>query len=101
MIDLNHKVYQIIVDTLDYEIAEQTKGSISRICDGWKEVKKIVDFMKKFVQDHKEIDQKTFAAKTFQKWGDTNRSGFVFSLRQGKELTKENYKKLLYQVLKK
>jgi len=96
-----NKAYQIIVDALDYEIAEQTKGSISRICDGWKEVKKIVDFMKKFVQDHKEIDQKTFAAKTFQKWGDTNRSGFVFSLRQGKELTKENYKKLLYQVLKK
>lgn len=93
--------YKIICDTLDYEIAEQIKGQISKICDGWKEVQKILDFMRKFVHDRQHVNQKEFALETLQKWGNTNRSGFVFSMRSGKELTKENLKKLLYQVLKK
>lgn len=92
--------YQLVCDQLDYEIAEQVKGQLSKICDGWKEVKKIVDFMQKYVQSNQHKDQKTFALETLQKWGDTNRAGFVFTLRKGQELTKDNLKKLLFQVLK-
>ena len=92
--------YRIIQETIDFEVAERCRGDLSRICDAWKEVKKIVDFMEKYVEDNSKVDQKTFALETIQKWGDTNRSSFVFELRKGKELTKDNYKKLLYQCIK-
>ena len=92
--------YQTLCDLFDFEIAEKCKGDLSRICDAWKEVKRIVDFMEKYVYDNSHKDQKTFALDTLQKWGDTNRASFVFSLRKGQELSKENYKKLLYQCLK-
>jgi hypothetical protein len=93
--------YTIVCETLDYEIAETIRGQMSKIVDCMKEVTKIIDFMKKYVEENKHKTRKEFAIETQQKWGTTNRASFVFCLLDGKELNKEQTKKLLYQVGKK
>jgi len=90
--------YNIVSEMLDFEIAEQIRGQISKICDCMKEVHEIVSFMKNYVEEHKHLSRKDFALDTIQKWGKTNRQAMVFTLLDGKELGKEQYKKLLYQV---
>jgi hypothetical protein len=90
--------YNIVSETLDYEIAEQIRGQISKICDCMKEVNNIVDFMKKYVANNKHKSRKEFAVETIQRWGKTNRQSMVFTLLDGKELDKNQLKKLLYQV---
>ena len=97
--------YDLVCETLDFEIAESCKGDISRICDGMKEVGKITDYMKKFVKEVKEtsVDRKSQALKILQAYGKTNRAGMVFSILDGKDISqnKDFIKKLLWQVLKK
>jgi hypothetical protein len=96
--------YQSIVDTVDWETAEECRGDASRIVDGMKEVNKIIDGMKRFVAPLKadlHMPRKEEAARIFQAYGDTNRTGMVFSILDGKELKEKDLKRLLYQVLKK
>lgn len=93
--------YNIVVNEIDYEVAERIRGDISRVCDGMKEVNRIVENMKDHVAKNKHKSRKEFALEVKQKWGDTNRAGFLFTLLDGRELNKDNYKKLLYQVSKK
>lgn len=94
-------MYQTIVETLDFEIAEQCQGDISRIVDGMKEVNQIVESMKTSVQPLKTVHRRDAAAEILQKWGNTNRSSMAFKLLDGKALNEDDNKKLLYQVLKK
>lgn len=95
--------YAIIAKTLDFEIAEQAQGDLSRICDGMKEVWKIVASMKDIVDNKISTlpSRKLQAQEILQKWGETNRASFAFCMLDGKELTHDQYKKLLYQVTKK
>lgn len=94
--------YNLICETIDFEIAEFVKGDLSKICDAMKEVKKIVDNMTKIVNTEalKLKTRKEQAEMIIQKWGNTNRASFAFLILDGKELQRDNYKKLLYQVLK-
>lgn len=94
--------YNLICETIDFEIAEFVKGDLSKICDAMKEVKKIVDNMTKIVNTEvsKLKNRKEQAEMIIQKWGNTNRASFAFLILDGKELHRDNYKKLLYQVLK-
>jgi T4 RnlA family RNA ligase len=94
--------YNLICETIDFEIAEFVKGDLSKICDAMREVKKIIDNMSKIVHDEvsKLKTRKEQAEMIVQKWGKTNRASFVFLILDGKELQRDNYKKLLYQVLK-
>ena len=94
--------YNYIVTTFDFELADQIKGTISRIADGKKEVNKIVDGMNSFVNNRllSLPTRKEQAQLVISSYGETNRAAFVFKLLDGKSLGKEEYKKLLFQVLK-
>lgn len=93
--------YEYVVNNFDYEIAEQIKGQLSEICDGMKEVSKIINYMKSFVNPLKLKSRKEAANEILASYGSTNRSGMAFTVLDGKELSLEQIKKLLYQVLKK
>jgi hypothetical protein len=95
--------YDKVSTQFDHELATQIRGDISRICDGWKEVLKIEEGMVNFVKNElsKYPTRKLQAVVTFQSYGKgTNRSSYVFKLLDGKTLSDEDYKKLLYQVTK-
>ena len=94
--------YNYIFTTFDYELAEQVKGMISRIADGKKEVNKIVDGMNDFVNNRLRSlsTRKEQAQLVISSYGETNRAAFLFKLLDGKSLGKEEYKKLMFQVLK-
>jgi hypothetical protein len=93
----------------DYELWSQIRGEVSRICDGAKDVQRIIDGMQKFVNDSilplgDPKDKKArgpMARLVVSSYGITNRANFVFKLMDGKGLDSEDRKKLLYQVLKK
>ena len=94
--------YNYIFTTFDYELAEQVKGMISRIVDVKKEVDKIVWGMNIFVNTRLRLlsTRKEQAEQVISAYGNTNRASFLFKLLDGKSLGKEEYKKLLFQVLK-
>ncbi len=94
--------YNYIFTTFDYELAEQVKGMISRIADGKKEVNKIVDGMNDFVNNRLRSlsTRKEQAQLVISSYGETNRAAFVFKLLDNRPLGKEEYKKLMFQVLK-
>jgi hypothetical protein len=95
--------YNNVVTQLDYEIANQAQGDMSRIVDGWKEVQKIEAGMVNFIKNElsKYPTRKLQAVVTFQSYGKgSNRSSFVFKLLDGKTLNDDDYKKLLFQVTK-
>ena len=94
--------YNYIFTTFDYELAEQCRGMISRICDAKKEVDLIVIGMNDFVNNRLKTlpTRKLQAEQVISAYGNTNRASFLFKLLDGKLLGKEEYKKLLFQVLK-
>jgi hypothetical protein len=85
----------------DWETVNEIQGDISNICDAWKNVKEIIKHMKLFVEPLKSLTRKEAALKIINSYGNTNRSSFCFSLLDGKELDKDQLKKLLWQSLKK
>ena len=100
--DYNTFVNQLS-EQYDYETMLICQGYISRICDGAKEVQKIVDGMQRFVNDTlKHLPtRRAQAEKVLSAYSTTNRASMVFALLDGKSLSKEQTKKLLFQVLKK
>jgi len=94
--------YNYIFTTFDYELAEQCRGMISRICDAKKEVDLIANGMNEFVNNRLKTlpSRKLQAEQVISAYGNTNRASFLFKLLDGKSLGKEEYKKLLFQVLK-
>ena len=95
--------YNYIATTFDYELAEQCRGTISNLCDARKEVDKIVESMREFVKNKLLVlpSRREQAQIALGAYGNTNRSSYVFALLDGKELTKDQYKKLMFQVMKK
>ena len=91
-------------ENYDYETLLICQGFISIICDGYKEVLKIVEGMRGFVKNElsKYPTRKLQAVVTFQSYGKgTNRSSFIFKLLDGRTLDDSDLKKLMFQVLKK
>lgn len=95
------EMYNLIAETLDFEVAEQCKADISRITEGMKEVDKLVAAMKERVEPLKTWTRKDAALEILQAYGNTNRSGMAFKLLDSRSLEIDDVKKLLYQVLKK
>ncbi len=92
-----------LIEKFDYECFQLVQGYISIICDGYKEVNKIVQGMEHFVEDKlkKLPNRREQAATVFASYGkESNRSKFIFTLLDGKSLDKEKLKRLLYQVTK-
>jgi hypothetical protein len=95
--------YNYIFTTFDFELAEQIKGTISRICDAKKEVDMIVSGMNDFVNNRLKTlpTRKLQAEQVLSSYSVTNRSAMVFKLLDNKSLDKSDYKKLIFQILKK
>jgi len=95
--------YNYIFNTFDYELAEQCKGMISKIVDAKKEVDKIVWGMNLFINTRLRSlpTRKEQAQVVIASYGETNRASFLFKMLDNKPLGKEEYKKLMFQVLKK
>jgi len=91
-----------ITSQFDWELWNQCRGDASRICDGSKEVAKIIQGMNTFVTSRLAHlpTRKEQALEVIKAYGNTNRASFVFKLLDGKGLDSEDRKKLLYQVLK-
>lgn len=90
-----------IAEITDWETVQEIQGDISKICDAWKNTQKIVSHMKSFVEPLKILPRKDAALKIISSYGkETNRSSFCFTLLDGKELSKDQTKKLLWQSLK-
>lgn len=83
----------------DFECWSMARGFVSQICDGYKEVNKILDSMKNFVILYQGKTRKELALAAKAAYGNTNRMNFVFSVADNK-VDNEIKKKLLYQVLK-
>lgn len=89
-----------VSELTDFEVFNQVRGDVSRIVEGKKEVEKIIASMVKFVYPLKNESRKVAAERILQAYGQTSRSSMAFSLLSGKELTRDQRKKLLYQTLK-
>lgn len=93
-----------LIQKFDYECFEMVRGYISIICDGYKEVLKIIQGMNDFVEKQlKQLpNRREQAFKVFASYGkESNRSAFVFKLLDGRQLlSKDDLKKLMYQVTK-
>jgi hypothetical protein len=90
------------IASFDYEIANEIRGFISQICDGYKEVRKIIEGMEKFLTEQIRTlpTRKLQAVVIIQSYGKTNRASMLFKLLDGKPLDDGDYKKLMFQVLK-
>lgn len=91
-----------LIEQFDYECFQMVRGFASTICEGYKEVQKIVSSMTKFADSLKSLSsRKEQALKVFSSYGkESNRSSFVFTILDNKPISKEQQKKLLYQVTK-
>ena len=91
-----------LTETFDYECFEMVRGYASQICDASKEVNKIVDGFKSFIDNQLKVlsTRKEQAQKVISSYSESNRSSMIFSLLDGKTLTSDQHKKLFWQVLK-
>lgn len=93
---------EFITDQFDWELWTQIRGDASRICDGYKEVEKIILGMTEFVNGLRMLpSRKEVAERIISSYGITNRASFCFMIYDNKPLKPDDKKKLLYQVLKK
>ena len=94
--------YRRISNLFDFEIAEQVRGTISKISDANKEALRMTSHMQSFVDTRLNGLTRAQQAKiVLDSYGSTGRSGMCFKLLDGKTLDKEDYKKLILQILKK
>jgi hypothetical protein len=92
-----------LTETFDYECFEMVRGYASQICDASKEVNKIVDGFKSFIDNQLKVlsTRKEQAQKVISSYSESNRASMIFTLLDGKSLTADQQKKLFWQVLKK
>lgn len=85
----------------DYEIAQMAIGEVSKIIDGMKTVSDIITHMGVFVLNNNlmNITRKTAASIVLSSYGQTGRSGVLFSMLDHKPISDKQYKMLLYQVI--
>jgi T4 RnlA family RNA ligase len=101
--------YQAFVASLgtafDFECAPEALSFASKICDAYKGATRIIEHMKKFIagldrsKDFR-TNRKNAAREIFSAYGNTNRASFAFTLLDGKELDKDQIKKLILQQVK-
>jgi hypothetical protein len=95
-----NEFFQYLTDKFDFEIATMAQGHASRICDAMKEVNQIMAALIKCATECKSLPRKDAAARILQAYGSTGRSSIIFKMLDGKVVGADDWKKLLYQVLK-
>lgn len=96
--------YEYILSNFDFELAESSRGFVSKVCEGKKEVDAILNGMVEFIKKNtlSKDNRKQAAQLILGSYGkETNRSSFVFQMLDGKIVDQDGRKKLYYQVLKK
>ena len=79
----------------DFEIATQLKDEIQKISNIGEKVKHTIQVMNGFINDIRNIETRKEKAECIQR-SFNNRSSFVFSLLDGKELTSTQLIKLMH-----
>jgi len=92
--------FEYLTEKFDYEIATMARGHASNICDAMKEVHSIMNALFEFGGARKNMPRKYAAAEILQAYGSTGRAAIVFKVLDGKVIGSDEYKKILYQVLK-
>ena len=92
--------FQYLSTKFDFEIATMAQGHASRICDAMKEVNKIMAALINYASECKHLPRKDAAIRVLQAYGSTGRSSIIFKLLDNKTVGADDWKKLLYQVLK-
>lgn len=92
--------FSYLENTFDHEIACMARGHVSNICDGMKVVDEILFAMVRFVDGRRNKTRRDAALDIIQAYGNSGRSAMAFKLLDNKKLVADDYKKLLFQVLK-
>ena len=92
--------FEYLTIKFDFEIATMATGHASRICDAMKEVHKIMTALFEFASERMNIARNIAAKEVLQAYGSTGRSAIIFKMLDRKSIGSDEYKKLLYQVLK-
>ena len=93
--------YKYICDKFDFELANQCKNYISKICDADVEVRKCLSSMQEFVSVLHRKSRKNAAESSIQAYGDSGKTSIAFMMLDNKLITKGMRKKLIYQIIKK
>lgn len=88
--------YNIIETEFDYEIADQLKDEIKKVCEAGKKAKKYIDHILEVVHDIRKVETRKEQAEMIKRNFQEN-SSYVFSILDGKEITKQQYEKLMNQ----
>jgi len=88
--------YKIIETDFDYEIAFQLKDEIKKICEAGEKSKKYIDHILEVVHDIRTVETRKEQALMIKRNFKEN-SSFVFSVLDGKIITKEQWIKIINQ----
>lgn len=92
-------LYNLIETEFDFEIAKQLEEEIQKLVERGEKVKHTVESMKDFVTSIRNFEtRKQQAEHIITSYGKANKASFVFSLLDGKELTREQLIKLFSLV---
>jgi hypothetical protein len=92
--------FKYLTEKFDFEIATMATGHASKICDAMVEVKKIMNELVLFSFGCINIPRKQAAAEILATYSSTDRASIVFKMLDAKFIGADDYKKILYQVLK-
>jgi hypothetical protein len=92
--------FEYLTEKFDFEIANMATGHASKICEAMIEVKKIMDELVLFSFSCINIPRKQAAAEILKAYSETDRASIVFKMLDAKYIGADEYKKILYQVLK-
>lgn len=89
-----------VESAFDYECLRMAQGIISQVCDASKQIEQMLAHMQSFCDQIKDLQRKEQAAKIIEAYGNTERSGAVFTILDGKKVNDKSYKRFLYQLTK-
>lgn len=92
--------FEYLTIKFDFEIATMATGHASRICDAMKEVHKIMNALFEFASARMNIPRNIAAKEVLQAYSSTGRSAIIFKMLDRKTIGADDWRKLLYQVLK-
>ena len=93
---VNEDFYKIIEKEFDYEIATQLKHEIEKICEAGEKAKKYIDHILEVVHDIRTVKTRKGQAEMIKRNFREN-SSFVFCVLDNKEITREQWVKLINQ----
>jgi hypothetical protein len=90
----DEEFYKIIEDDFDYEIAFQLKEEIKKICNSGDRAKKYIDNILEMIHDIRKVESRKDQAEMIKRNYQEN-SGYAFSILDNKEITKQQWFKLI------